>query len=533
MVDKDNVVSYVEKTKNGFPVNATQRSFIEQDNDNFKLKKTTFELISETRSIQSYKQPTVNAKSPLIPSNTITISPNDKKSCEHNLIQKNDKKNCISINDKENKLCSQNNKDNQTNFINTKNIDIHVSEDKIKKDRNSTINGVEKIKVKKKLDANKPKAAVKGPFELDKETLINGRFVIKEKIGSGGCGAVYKCFDNIKKNYVALKAEKNIDDKGCVLKFEVKVLKHLDGKNNIVQLVSYGKKESFSWIVLTLLGHNLYDLRKACDSFSYSTIARIGIQILYALKEVHEAGFIHRDVKPQNMAIGGVVTTIKIIHLLDFGLSRGYTIINNQVTVIREKRNNVLFRGTSRYCSINAQKNMEQGRNDDLWSLLYVLSEFIQPLPWSKFGRNKLRILQAKENISTKELFPNFPQIEIISDYLDTLNYYSRPKYGIIFNVLKNMLLSKGGYMSDLYDWEIEGVVKLPKEFLKEIDIVRNELESKNKTPLVSHISKDAQKSKVSMESKISNKNNSIYKMLNNLNEFYIYEKFATSKTRF
>lgn len=143
-----------------------------------------------------------------------------------------------------------------------------------------------------------------------------------------------------------------------------------------------------------------------------------------------------RDVKPQNMAIGGRITTMKIIHLLDFGLSREYVIINNAVPVVREQRSRVLFRGTSRYCSINAQKNNEQGRHDDLWSLLYVLAELTKPLPWSKFGRDKSQILKVKESTPIRSLFPNFPEMEIMSDYLGTLNYYSKPKYSTIFQIL-------------------------------------------------------------------------------------------------
>uniref|UniRef100_A0A0K0EFB1 Protein kinase domain-containing protein n=1 Tax=Strongyloides stercoralis TaxID=6248 RepID=A0A0K0EFB1_STRER len=544
MTDQDRLVSYAEKFKKNFSTNPTQKSLVEPIAVN--CKKQTYDLPSETRSIQSYKPSALNAnaKTPfnISTNNTITISPNEKKSCEINLIKKVDgKKSCNVSNDIEkktpinnnhnnNKLSIQISRESSTNCLNLKSTDTYIGDDRCKKDRNSINNVKENLKMKKRREINK--SQTKGPFELVKETVINGRFVVKEKLGAGGCGAVYRCFDNMKKVHVALKAEKNRDDKGCVLKFEVKVLQHLDGKKNVVQLISSGKKEMFSWVALTLLGYNLYDLRKACDSFSYSTIARIGIQILYALKEVHEAGFIHRDVKPQNMAIGGTVTTMKIIHLLDFGLSRGFIIINNDVPIIREKRKVVLFRGTSRYCSINAQKNMEQGRHDDLWSLLYVLSEFVHPLPWAKLGRDKVQILKIKEITSTRDLFPKFPQMEIISDYLETLNYYSKPKYGTIYNVLKNMLLLSGGYMSDMYDWEIEGVVKLPKEYISETNNLRLELDKKNSTTSGSS-PKNVEEEKIIKRSKNSEKNNSVYNILNNLNEFYVYERFATSQLRF
>ena len=41
--------------------------------------------------------------------------------------------------------------------------------------------------------------------------------------------------------------------------------------------------------------------------------------------------------------------------------------------------------GTVRYASINAHKNKEMGRHDDLWSLFYMIVEFVNgQLPWRK-----------------------------------------------------------------------------------------------------------------------------------------------------
>lgn len=47
--------------------------------------------------------------------------------------------------------------------------------------------------------------------------------------------------------------------------------------------------------------------------------------------------------------------------------------------------NNCAYTGTVRYASINAHKNKEMGRHDDLWSLFYMLVEFVNgQLPWRK-----------------------------------------------------------------------------------------------------------------------------------------------------
>ncbi|KRY02324.1 putative serine/threonine-protein kinase, partial [Trichinella spiralis] len=50
---------------------------------------------------------------------------------------------------------------------------------------------------------------------------------------------------------------------------------------------------------------------------------KISIQCIEVIREVHEAGFIHRDVKPENFAVEFTGSADKI-YLLDFGIARQY-----------------------------------------------------------------------------------------------------------------------------------------------------------------------------------------------------------------
>lgn len=83
-----------------------------------------------------------------------------------------------------------------------------------------------------------------------------------------------------------------------------------------------------------------------------------------------------------NFSIGRLSYSSRRVYMLDFGLARQFTTGTGEV---RAPRVAAGFRGTVRYASVNAHRNKEMGRHDDLWSLFYMLVEFVNgQLPWRK-----------------------------------------------------------------------------------------------------------------------------------------------------
>lgn len=83
--------------------------------------------------------------------------------------------------------------------------------------------------------------------------------------------------------------------------------------------------------------------------------------------------------------------------MLDFGLARQYTTGTGEVRCPRAAAG---FRGTVRYASINAHRNREMGRHDDLWSLFYMLVEFVNgQLPWRKI-KDKEQVNKCHAHLS-------------------------------------------------------------------------------------------------------------------------------------
>uniref|UniRef100_A0A1I7XB93 DEK_C domain-containing protein n=1 Tax=Heterorhabditis bacteriophora TaxID=37862 RepID=A0A1I7XB93_HETBA len=110
--------------------------------------------------------------------------------------------------------------------------------------------------------------------------------------------------------------------------------------------------------------------------------------------------------------------------------------------------------GTTRYCSINTHERGEQGRVDDLWSLLYMLAEMRGPLPWAN-TREKKDVLEIKRKTDDDVLLENSP-VELIkfAQHVNTLTYYTRPDYTLLHSLLVQIMDAGGFKFTDPYDWE-------------------------------------------------------------------------------
>ncbi|CAD5206011.1 unnamed protein product [Bursaphelenchus okinawaensis] len=296
-----------------------------------------------------------------------------------------------------------------------------------------------------------------GPVDLPVGKVVGKRFVIHQKCGEGGCGAVYKAEDLQKKNrFYALKAESNTAAGGAVLKLEVAILSRLKGKKHFADMIYAGKREKYSYMVMTLFGPSLSHImkKKVKGPLSVSSTIRVGIQLLYCIKTLHDAGYIHRDIKPANLAIGRHFPMSRFIYMLDFGLSRQYVLTENGKTLMRRPRQDTLFRGTVKYCSISTHERNEQGRPDDLWSLVYLLVELRGTLPWEKLS-DKHATKAAKKKITDAELLKNCPvqMLEVVA-HLRTLTYFIRPDYCLIYKLFMDVMKEGNFKFTDPYDWE-------------------------------------------------------------------------------
>lgn len=288
---------------------------------------------------------------------------------------------------------------------------------------------------------------------LSVSDVVRDRWKVIRKIGGGGFGEIYEVLDQLSQATVALKVESAQQPKQ-VLKMEVAVLKKLQGKDHVCRFVGCGRNDRFNYVVMELQGRNLADLRRTMSrgTFSVSTTLRLGKQILEAIESIHSVGFLHRDIKPSNFAMGRLASTCRCCYMLDFGLARQFT---NSSQEVRPPRPVAGFRGTVRYASINAHKNKEMGRHDDLWSLFYMLVEFmVGQLPWRKI-KDKEQVGNLKETYDHRLMLKHLPpEFSTFLEHISVLDYFTKPDYQLLTSVFDKAMKTQSVLENDPYDWE-------------------------------------------------------------------------------
>lgn len=255
-----------------------------------------------------------------------------------------------------------------------------------------------------------------------------GDYAVDKQIGEGAYGYIYLVREAANRSMkAAMKVEPRMPDESDeILKMEVYVLNQLKDSKHVCKIYAFGRKarfkyapfllyNAFSWVAMQLLGRDIEELRRRQPNrvLSHATTIKTGIQVTQALRDIHRAGFVHRDVKPANLAINA--TQQNLIHIIDFGLARQILVKNAKgERVLREPRSKVMFRGTMRYCSLGVHDNKEPGRHDDLWGLLYVLVELATgTLPWKAKERQEAIILKrmTKPEKLFKVVFANLTKV--------------------------------------------------------------------------------------------------------------------------
>jgi serine/threonine-protein kinase len=158
-----------------------------------------------------------------------------------------------------------------------------------------------------------------------KRTNLQERYELREVLGRGGMGVVYKALDRLMKREVALKTILDIENPATMQLFykEWSILATMVHPNviNIYDIGEFdqdGVKKPF--FVMPLLPGVTLDrlIKDGSPRLSVAGVLEIVTQAAHGLHAAHEQGLVHRDVKPSNI----FVMDDNSVKIIDFGIAR-------------------------------------------------------------------------------------------------------------------------------------------------------------------------------------------------------------------
>ena len=269
--------------------------------------------------------------------------------------------------------------------------------------------------------------------------LINNKYKLIKKIGSGNFGVILEGINIRTNEKVAIKTELITNDLR-LLKYETNIYKILNGVVGVPKIKWYGKDDFYYYMVLDLLGESLQNLKDRMKCFKLKTILQLGVNILNILKNIHDKGFIHRDIKPENFLL--TIQNPKQIYIVDFGISKPYILNNNHIDFKITNK----FIGTPNFASINSHNFYVQSRRDDLESVAYILFLFhLGHLEWMDESINFFEREEENNFIKNKkkEFIKNENVPKILMDYYKevlALDFDERPDYNKYIDSFKKEL---------------------------------------------------------------------------------------------
>jgi serine/threonine-protein kinase len=203
--------------------------------------------------------------------------------------------------------------------------------------------------------------------------LIADRYELEELVGTGGMASVYRARDRLLERHVAIKVlhEHYSRDDDYVERFrrEARAAAKLSHPN-IVTVIDRGEADGRQFIVFEYVdGQNLKQLIQVRGRLPVRDALELGIEIGRALAFAHAQGLVHRDVKPQNVLLGG-----GDVKVTDFGIARSL-----DLNVGLTQTGTVL--GTGEYVSPEQATGRRVDERTDVYSLGVVMFELLAGEP--------------------------------------------------------------------------------------------------------------------------------------------------------
>jgi beta-lactam-binding protein with PASTA domain/predicted Ser/Thr protein kinase len=204
------------------------------------------------------------------------------------------------------------------------------------------------------------------------DTLVDGRYRIISRLGSGGMADVYSAEDTQLGREVALKVlyRRFAEDAEFVERFRREASSAAGLQHpNVVQVFDRGEWDGTYYIAMEYLtGRNLKQVVRDHGALEPALAVDLTIQILKAARFAHRRGIVHRDIKPHNV----IVDDEGRAKVTDFGIARAGASDMTETGSIM---------GTAQYLSPEQAQGHPVDARADLYSIGIVLYELLTGAP--------------------------------------------------------------------------------------------------------------------------------------------------------
>jgi beta-lactam-binding protein with PASTA domain len=204
--------------------------------------------------------------------------------------------------------------------------------------------------------------------EVTPDTLVDGRYRVLNRLGSGGMADVYCAEDSHLGRQVALKVlyQRFAQDAGFVERFkrEAQAAAGLTHPN-VVNVFDRGEHDGTYYIAMEYLpGSTLKEVIAERGALDQEAVIDIGVQILRAASFAHRRGVVHRDLKPHNVMLDDAGNA----KVTDFGIARAGASEMTEAGSIM---------GTAQYLSPEQAQGQLATSQSDLYSVGIILYELL------------------------------------------------------------------------------------------------------------------------------------------------------------
>jgi len=239
---------------------------------------------------------------------------------------------------------------------------------------------------------------------MEEGAVLNNRYQLLERIGTGGMADVYRARDLMLERTVAIKIlhETYSDDKAFQERFrmEARAAANLSHPN-IVTVHDFGYDQDQLYIVMEHIpGKDLKTLLRQRGRYSIEDAVSLMVQACAGVGYAHRAGLVHCDIKPHNF----IVTPDNRLKVTDFGIARALS------TIMPDERADVVW-GSPQYFSPEQATGEAPSPASDVYSLGIVLYETITgALPFNAPSSEELARLHLEHYpIPPREYIPDIP----------------------------------------------------------------------------------------------------------------------------